>query len=72
MKAKCPKCGWITRELVQEEVEMVKEGRLRCSGDCQLGASAGLPLSFPPKLLLEDPDAIDRRSVREHSGGRHN
>ena len=53
MKAVCPKCGWETRELIDEEVELVHQGRLRCSGKCQEGAVPGNPLSFPPKLRMK-------------------
>lgn len=53
MKAKCPKCGWETRELSDDESELVTQGRLRCSGKCQEGASPNNPGSFPPKLKLE-------------------
>ena len=52
MKAECPKCGWQTRELNDEEVELVRDGRLRCSGKCQESAVPGAPMSFPPKLQL--------------------
>lgn len=54
MKAKCPKCGWTTRELNDDEEQLVKEGRLRCSGVCQEGAVSNQPGTFPPKLKLED------------------
>jgi len=53
MTAICPKCGWETRELIDEEVELVHQGRLRCSGKCQETAVPGNPLSFPPKLKMK-------------------
>ena len=56
MKAKCPKCGWMTRELADEEVEYVKEGRLRCSGTCNDAAVPNMPQTFPPKLKLDQEE----------------
>lgn len=54
MKGKCPKCGWETRELSDLEIDMIKDGRLRCSGKCQEGAVVNQPATFPPKLQLEE------------------
>lgn len=54
MKAVCPKCGWKTRELTDEEAEWVLKGRMRCSGKCQEGAVPNQPMTFPPKLKMED------------------
>lgn len=54
MKAVCPKCGWKTRELQDEEVEWVVKGRMRCSGECQKKAVPNAPLTFPPKLKMEE------------------
>jgi hypothetical protein len=72
MKAKCPKCGWLTRELSDDEIEMVEQGRMRCSGDCQAASSPGVPSTFPPKIHLEKEDASNGRRGREHRGGRDN
>lgn len=51
---KCPKCGWETRDLEFEEVELCKSGRLRCSGQCQNAAVPNAPQTFPPRLRLEN------------------
>lgn len=56
MKGVCPKCGWETRELDEDECDMVRQGRYRCSGSCQEGAIANQPASFPPRLKLEEID----------------
>ena len=56
MMAVCPKCGWETRELSDDEVQMVKEGRLRCSGKCQESAVPNNPGTFPPKLRMKGDD----------------
>lgn len=57
MKAKCPRCGWTTRELGEDEVELVQQGRLRCSGKCQGSSIPNQPQTFPPKLKLEQEEA---------------
>lgn len=57
MKAVCPKCGWKTRELGDEEVEWVNRGRMRCSGKCQEGSVPNQPLTFPPKLIMEKEES---------------
>jgi hypothetical protein len=54
MKAKCPKCGWTTRDLEDDEVDMVKEGRYRCSGKCQEESVPNQMSSFPPRVRLMD------------------
>lgn len=54
MKAKCPKCGWETRDLSDDECDLVKDGRLRCSGDCQNAAVPNSPGTFPPRLKLTE------------------
>lgn len=53
MKAHCPKCGWETRELSDDEVELVKDGRLRCGGKCNDASVPNQPSTFPPKLVME-------------------
>lgn len=53
--AECPTCGWQTRELSADEVDLVNEGRLRCSGECQAHAAVNVPSSFPPKLRMITP-----------------
>lgn len=53
MTALCPKCGWETRELSDDEVQLVQEGRLRCSGKCQEASVPNQPQSFPPKLRMK-------------------
>jgi len=57
MKAKCPKCGWETRELNDDEEDLVRQGRLRCSGECQNAATPNAPQTFPPRLKLEESNA---------------
>jgi hypothetical protein len=52
MTAKCPKCGWETRELNDYEVELVRDKRLRCSGACQDASVPNQPSSFPPCLRM--------------------
>lgn len=54
MKGVCPKCGWETRELSDDECEEVRKGRYRCSGVCQEGSVPNYPLTFPPKLHLTE------------------
>lgn len=54
MTAICPKCGWETRELGDDEIQDVKEGRYRCSGQCQEGAIPNQPQTFPPRLRLKE------------------
>jgi hypothetical protein len=53
MIAVCPKCGWETRELTDDEVDLVRQGRLRCSGKCQDASVANNPTSFPPRLKMK-------------------
>lgn len=62
MIAVCPKCGWETRELSSDEVEMVEEGRLRCSGECQAHAAVNVPSSFPPKLIMKAEEKENGRN----------
>jgi hypothetical protein len=53
MIAVCPKCGWETRELSDDEVDLVHQGRLRCSGKCQEASVPNNPTSFPPRLKMK-------------------
>lgn len=56
MKAVCPKCGWKTRELGPDECDEVRKGRYRCSGACQEASVPNQPMSFPPRLQLEEEE----------------
>lgn len=64
MKAKCPKCGWETRELSDDECAEVKRGVYRCSGTCQEGSVPNMPTTFPPKLVL--PELGDKKEDKKH------
>lgn len=57
MKGACPKCGWTTRELDEEECNMVREGRYRCSGACMGGDVRDVNLGKPPILKLVETEA---------------
>lgn len=56
MKAVCPKCGWETRELGDDEIDMVKQGRYRCSGKCHDESIPNNPSTFPPRLRMPDEE----------------
>lgn len=56
MKAVCPKCGWETRELGDDECDMVRQGRYRCSGACQDASAPNAPQTFPPRLKLKEEE----------------
>lgn len=51
--AKCPKCGWETRDLAPSEMDDVKAGRLRCSGPCFRPDPP-----FSPVLLMADDERL--------------
>ena len=56
MKGKCPKCGWETRELSEDECGEVRKGLYRCSGACQEASVPNQPATFPPKLKLTEEE----------------
>lgn len=64
MKGKCPKCGWETRELSEDEVLEVKRGAYRCSGTCQDASVPNMPGTFPPKLQLAELE--DKKEDKKH------
>ena len=53
MKGICPKCGWETRELGDDECDMVTQGRYRCSGTCLESSVPNQPQTFPPRLRMK-------------------
>lgn len=65
MKGKCPKCGWETRELDDEECEMVRQGRYRCSGACQGGDLRDVSLGKPPLLQLAELEHKEEHKGRK-------
>lgn len=65
MTAKCPKCGWTTRELSEDEIELVQQGRFRCSGKCQEGSIPNQPQTFPPKLKLTELEPAEEPKRRK-------
>lgn len=65
MKAVCPKCGWETRELDEDEADMVRQGRYRCSGACQEASVANQPNTFPPRLKLPELEPAEEHKRRK-------